>query len=350
MKYIITLLLAFICLNLWAQKKIMPFPTIDILNKEVSSSLRGLSVVNDNIIWASGSNGTVGRSSDGGKTWKWLVVKGFEKTDFRDIEAWDGATAIIMGVGSPAYILKTNDGGSTWKVVYNNKASGMFLDAMEFWNEQAGIVIGDPIGGKFFIARTFDGGDTWQELPDQYRPAAETGEACFAASGTNIRVLDKDEAVFVSGGTVSKVHIRDQAIKLPVVQGKESTGANSIAVFDRNTLKGGNQLIIVGGDFSKDTISANNCYLSSDRGKTWQAPKTGPHGYKSCVEYISKKELVTCGTTGIDYSGDGGQNWTLISIEGFHVCRKAKEGNAVFFAGPNGKIGMLRFYNKEMKR
>jgi len=27
----------------------------------------------------------------------------------------------------------------------------MFLDAMEFWNEQAGIVIGDPIDGHFSL-------------------------------------------------------------------------------------------------------------------------------------------------------------------------------------------------------
>ena len=42
---------------------------------------------------------------------------------------------------------------------------GMFLDAMEFWNEQSGIVIGDPIKGRFFITRSFDNGDHWQDIP-----------------------------------------------------------------------------------------------------------------------------------------------------------------------------------------
>jgi hypothetical protein len=46
------------------------------------------------------------KSIDGGKTWKWLVVKGFENRDFRDIEAFDAATAIIMAVAEPANILK----------------------------------------------------------------------------------------------------------------------------------------------------------------------------------------------------------------------------------------------------
>src|SRR5215831_7049225 len=84
-------------------------PAIEMLTNGTNTSLRGLSVVNDNVIWVSGSNGTVGRSTNGGKDWKWYQVKGFEKTDFRDIEAFDGVTAVIMGVGEPAYILRTID-------------------------------------------------------------------------------------------------------------------------------------------------------------------------------------------------------------------------------------------------
>src|SRR5215216_6044062 len=106
--------------------------TVKILATHEKVSLRGLSVVNDKIIWASGSGGTAVKSVDGGDSWKWLTVKGFEKIDFRDIEAFDSSNAIIMGIASPAYILKTTDGGQTWKVVYENKAQGMFLDAMDF--------------------------------------------------------------------------------------------------------------------------------------------------------------------------------------------------------------------------
>ncbi len=134
--------------------------TIKILTSGEKTSIRGLSVVSDKIIWVSGSDGKVGRSLDGGETWKWSNVKGFEKTDFRDIEAFDANTAIIMGIAEPTYILKTVNGGTTWKVVYENKTKGMFLDAMEFYNKKNGIVIGDPIENTFFLAKTFDGGNT----------------------------------------------------------------------------------------------------------------------------------------------------------------------------------------------
>lgn len=327
-KLFYSLLLFFFFQNSFAQK-------IEILADSLHSSFRGLSVVNNDVVWISGSNGTVGKSIDGGKNWKWTIIKGFEKTDFRDIEAFDKKTALIMAVDEPGYILRTNDGGETWKIVFENKTKGMFLDAMEFWNDQSGIVIGDPINHLFYIARTFDGGKTWQNIPDKYKPVADSGEACFASSGTNIRKLNKSEAVFVSGGLSSHIFIRDKKITLPIIQGKESTGANSIAIKNSKTM------IVVGGDFLKKDSTNKNCAITRDGGQTWFAPDVSPTGYRSCVEYLSKNKWITCGLNGVDISNDNGMNWKNISKESFHVCRKAKKGNAIYFAGNGGRVGKL---------
>ncbi len=316
-------------------------PRVEVLTSGNGVSLRGLSVVNDNVVWVSGNKGTVGRTTNGGKTWQWRVVTGFEKKDFRDIEAFDASTAIIMSVEEPAYILKTTDAGESWTVVYENKTKGMFLDAMEFWNEQSGIVIGDPIDGRFFITRTFNGGNSWQDIPFDKRPVADSGEACFAASGTNIRILDTDEAVFVSGGLRSRLFTKNEPTPLPIVQGKETTGANSVAIWDNKKLKGGKKMIVVGGDFSADTSRVKNCFYSNDGGLTWNEPLVSPHGYRSCVEYYSKTEAFACGLNGVDRSIDGGKTWVWISKEGFHVCRASKLGGALYFAGSNGKVGRI---------
>ncbi|HKP31465.1 MAG TPA: hypothetical protein VJT83_02010 [Chitinophagaceae bacterium] len=327
MKILITILLLVISIVSNAQR-------VELLSSGMKTSIRGLSVVSQRVIWVSGSNGHVGRSIDGGKTWKWMVVKGFEKRDFRDIEAFDAVTAVIIAVAEPGNILKTTDGGQSWKVVYENSTKGMFLDAMEFWNKESGIVIGDPIDGKFFVTRTFDGGETWKDILKENLPKADSGEACFAASGTNVRALARDEACFVSGGLRSRFFWKGEPIDIPIVQGAESTGANSVAVKDK-------KIIVVGGDFSHDSISTKNCFYTTDAGKTWIAPATPPFGYKSCVEFITKNKLIACGTSGVDVSEDGGKNWQHITKESFHVTRKAKEGNTVFLAGGNGKVGKL---------
>jgi hypothetical protein len=309
---------------------------IEVLTKDTKTSIRGLSVVDDNVVWVSGSNGTVGLTLDGGKTFNWKKVNGFDSTDFRDIEAFSSTNAIIMGIGEPAYILKTIDAGANWKVVYENKTKGMFLDAMEFWNEQSGIVIGDPINGKFFFSSTYDKGTTWTDWPTATIPTAFDGEACFASSGTNVRSIGKKQKAFISGGKKSRLFIEEQPIDLPIIQGEESTGANSFAINKKEK-----RIIIVGGDFNKKDATTKNCVISTNKGKSFFEPTTPPTGYRSCVEFIKKKQWITCGLNGVDYSYDNGINWTKISEEGFHVCSKAKKGNAVYLAGGNGKIGKL---------
>src|SRR5882762_8684087 len=57
---------------------------IELLTSGTHSSFRGLSVVSDKIVWVSGSNGTVGKSLDGGKNWEWITVPDYTKRDFRD--------------------------------------------------------------------------------------------------------------------------------------------------------------------------------------------------------------------------------------------------------------------------
>jgi photosystem II stability/assembly factor-like uncharacterized protein len=316
-------------------------PEVKILTTDTKTSIRGLSVVNDNIIWVSGSHGMVGKSTNAGRTWNWMTVRGFDTVEFRDIEAFDGLHAIIMKIESPACILRTEDGGESWHTVYKNETKGMFLDAMDFSSGAKGIVVGDPINGKVFIAETANNGETWQEWAEDKKPVADSGEAFFAASGTNIRLYDENKYFLVSGGTRSRLFTNGSITDIPIIQGKETTGANSIAVFDKGNMKGSKQMVVVGGDFLADSSMQKNCYYTNDGGKTWKEPKSSPHGYRSSVEYLSEDNLLSCGLNGVDHSIDGGKNWKWISKEGFNVCRIAKVGTAVFLAGNNGKIAKI---------
>ncbi len=329
----------FYCVNtaLFAQK-----PTITIIDTSKKVSIRGLSVVNDNVVWCSGSNGSVARSINGGKTFIWQTVAGYEKRDFRDIEAFDTNTAIIMGIAEPAIILKTKDGGKTWKKVFEDSTNGMFLDAMDFDEKGNGIVIGDPIDKKPYILLSKNKGDDW--LRDKRSDTLIVGEAFFASSGTNIKIIKNNiellkSYLFATGGTKSTLYIdnTNKCFKVPIIQGKASTGANSIDVYN-------NKAVIVGGDFANDTDTTGNCVLVDLQKKLpkFSHPQTSPHGYRSCVVYINKNTLVACGTSGVDISYDEGNNWQLISTQSFHVVQKAKKGNAIYLAGSRGKIARLK--------
>lgn len=315
--------------------------TIQFMDSGRQCSLRGLSVVNDDIIWASGSNGNIARSTDGGKTFSWIIPAGFETRDFRDIEAFDSNTAIIMAIAEPAVMLKTVNGGKSWDKVFESNARGMFLDAMDFDLEGNGIVVGDPINNKLFIATTDNYGDSWRILKDKHNTyTVSKGEAMFASSGTNVQTSwMKNKSVFiVTGGIDSRLFVQGQPIDLSIQKGMESTGANSVAVNDYT-----GKVVIAGGDFNNPLSGKSNLQLLSfkDDKILSTLPQTPPAGYRSCVEFIANDTLITCGITGADISTDGGLNWQQISTESFHVCQKAKLSGAIFLAGKNGRIAKL---------
>jgi photosystem II stability/assembly factor-like uncharacterized protein len=303
-------------------------------------SIRGLSVVDDKIAWVSGTRGTIGITTDGGVNWAWQQIKGFEKSDFRDIEAFSDKEAIIIASGSPAYILKTIDGGVHWNTKFQQIDSAYFLDAMDFSDKLHGFVLGDPINGKFLLLETVDGGDTWN--PSTNAPAALKDEAAFAASGTCLRT--NTSITIVTGGSNSRMLISPigkeewTSLALPLTNGVASRGAFSVAY-------GNNQTIVVGGNYANDKQTDSVAYLIPKSKAKFKknVPIVGPAGYQSCVEYINKDIFLSTGTSGTNITTDGGKTWRKVDDVSYNVCRKAKYGNLILLAGDRGKLGFFKF-------
>ncbi|CAN5727013.1 oxidoreductase [soil metagenome] len=306
------------------------------------TSLRGLSVVNDSVAWISGSSGWTASTADAGRTWQWQQAPGYQTLDFRDIEAFSAERAVMVSAGSPAVILRTADGGRTWQEVYRNESPDIFLDGMDFWDDQRGLLYGDPIAGQMQLLQTLDGGQTWQNISPNIPVPLKEGEASFAASGTGIRTLGRGHAWIATGGRVSRVfHSTDYGRTwvvhdLPILQGKPSTGPFSIAFFDPK------RGVAAGGDYQMDTLRQDNFRRTTDGGRSWHAPKQGPFGYRSAVEYVSKNTIIATCTSGTDISTDGGRSWQRLSPEGYHTVRKAKAGNWVLLTGSKGRIATLK--------
>ncbi len=318
-----------------------------LMDIDSNASLRGLHVVSHSSVWASGSGGTIIHTSDGGLTWGVQVVPGAEELDFRDIHAIDGETIVAMTSGTPARIYRSADGGSSWAIVFENEDVKVFLDALSFFDDQQGIVMGDPIDGSLFVLATHDGGKTWK--PRQSAPPTTAGEAGFAASGTNMIVVGQQKVWIALGGAESgetKTNSRVLFSKNRGVNWKSTVvpmARNPSAGIFSLSFAGANNGVAVGGDYLKPEVTKDNYAITRDGGKTWTTPdrREPPTGFRSCVAVWMNGEetnFIAVGPNGTDRSTDLGTSWKRISDEGFHAIEFSPDGKHGWATGGNGRM------------
>jgi hypothetical protein len=350
-----------------------------ILDGHTTADLRGIDSVGNGIVWASGSNGTVLRTEDNGKTWQHCTTPpDAEKLDFRGVQAFDGKTAIVMssGKGDLSRLYKTADGCQTWKLVFTNPDKDGFWDAIKFFNGNEAIIIGDPVRGHFSLFRNEyvrTDAEGWKHFAHSVRsptirisPPHTTQEGLFAAS--NSVLIGDDQPAFVTGGAGGSFYYGYKAHKnalmslvsegwfysflslpLPLARG-ESAGAFSVA--ERRCQENADTcaIVVVGGDYKlpdkrEGTAAYGIVGNPSDVPKQFEAPATLPGGYRSAVAYDQFNiNLITVGPNGTDISTDDGRNWRALRPGAGDAADADKNWNALslpFVVGPNGRIGVL---------
>ncbi|MBK8975535.1 MAG: oxidoreductase [Planctomycetes bacterium] len=305
------------------------------------ASLRGLSVVDAEVAWASGSGGTIVRTTDGGRTWQRLAPPAdAADRDLRDVHAFDARHALVMAVGAPARIWSTDDGGQAWQLVLDDPRDGTFLDAIDLQDDGFGVAFGDPVDGEFLCHATDDGGRTWRALRRLPRPLP--GEAAFAASGTCVVVADDRVWVGTGGAAAARLFRSPDrgrtwlSIDTPLRAGAPSRGVFSIALLDAA------RVAVVGGDHLAPTDPTDVAAFSANSGILWVTAVRGPSGFRSCVAAAAGDLLVAAGPTGVDASRDGGQSWETVSTTGYHAVGFGRDRSAGFAVGPGGRTARLR--------
>lgn len=303
---------------------------------------RGLSAVDDNVAWGSGSGGRYARTIDGGRTWQLDSVAGAATLFFVDVHATSATTAWLLGTdfnGGYSAIYFTRDGGRNWNRQYEKRHAEVFLDGIAFWDEKTGIAFGDPVEGVFQIVRTEDGGATWREVPSSSLPAPLPGEAAFAASGTNVTVLAPGHAWFVTGGgpQARVFHSRDRgkswsAYPTPL-PGAATAGLFGIAM--RDTLNG----VAAGGDYQKRTEPQQNIIRTTDGGRSWQlVGSSAPVGVRYGVAFAggARPAVIATGPSGYGISLDEGRTWTARDTAGYNTVATTR--TRIWLAGTLGRI------------
>ena len=322
-----------------------------------SISVRAIEVTKDALFFA-GDKGNYGSMSLETGVWKRdfqsfdrLVKDSVQRTEkmvtkpmaFRSV-ASTKESYFILSIGSPAQLFRIDKATGAKEIVFTDTDPNAFYDSMEFWNEQEGIAMGDPINDCLSVIVTRDGGSSWQKISCDVLPKVVEGEAAFAASDTNIKIIG-NETWIVSGGKQSRVFYSPnkgmdwEVIATPIIQGEPTQGAYTMDFYDRN------QGIIYGGDYLKPGQNTNNIAITLDGGKTWNPIGNGANdGYKSCVQYVPNRggnELLAVGFTGISYSKDGGAHWTELSKEPFLSFRFLND--SIAYAGGRNQIAKLTF-------
>jgi photosystem II stability/assembly factor-like uncharacterized protein len=313
----------------------------------VTARLRGVSAVSVNVAWASGANGTLLRTIDGGRVWSKLPPPaGGETLDFRDIDAFSDriAYALSIGSGETSRIYKTTDGGANWALQFANTDPKVFLDAMAFRDADNGFAFSDSVDGQFVILATSNGGAKWDRIPADRLPPALSGEGAFAASGSNVAVLGANVWI---GTTASRVLRsadggRTWAIAHTPIATGNATGIFSIAFRDAQ------HGVVVGGDYTKETQAGDNAAFTADGGLTWTLGR-GISGFRSVAAWApGTSSLLAIGPAGADWSLDDGRSWTAMPLNapagtpaGFDTLSFAP-GTAVAWAtGSGGRISKL---------
>ena len=351
-----------------------------------TASLRGIHNVGGGVAWASGTDGTVVRTEDGGYLWQGCAIPpGAEHLDFRGVQAFDENTAIVMssGPGDQSRLYKTTDGCRTWKLVFTNPDKDGFWDALKFSRSGFiptidGVLLGDPVQGRFGIFVTSDKGESWRRweiggfgwkgLCGERAAKSLKGEGIFAASnGSLVFESLPTKIIFITGGTSGARVVAsdysdwdgppcstsfDSLVLLP--QGPSSKGAFATAAssWDGWLPK---LMVVVGGDYAKpDTpgialslVQRTGFHIPFQSYFAEPAPaQTPPHGYRSSVAYDpTTKTWITVGPNGSDFSADDGRNWHPLGPTPEDQPGSDRDWNALslpFVVGPHGRIGRLR--------
>lgn len=322
--------------------------TIEKINiqefKKDSTSIRAIKAIDKNHMIFAGSKGDISTTKDGGKTWKTINLKYQDSIipHFRSIATNINGT-FALSIGNPALLYKINN--SNKQIVYAETHEKVFYDSMKFFSDgKHGIAVGDPTENCPSIILTSDGGNTWNKLSCDNLPVFEEGEAFFAASNTNIKIINKTVWI-ASGGTKARILKSSDfgqtwdVYNTPIIQGDGPQGIYSIDFYDENNG------IAIGGNYAKPNDNCANKAITSDGGKTWTlvADNQNPN-YKSCVQYVpdtNGKEVFAIGKTGVSFSNDGGHTWTKVSNESYYAIQFVDK-NTAWLSG-HQKIGKLVF-------
>ncbi|MDX1547688.1 MAG: hypothetical protein R3247_11905 [Rhodothermales bacterium] len=351
--FLVSLLLAAGCAPRPAPQPAWTFePVLTPQQSGTDALFIGVSVVDEAVVWLSGTGGTFARTLDGGATWQAGTVPGADSLQFRDVEAFDAQTAFLLSIGNgdQSRIYHTTDGGATWALRFTNAEPEAFFDCMDFWDARHGLAFSDSFDGAFRIIRTDDGGRTWAPIPSEDLPPATEGEGSFAASGTCL-VTVGEAAAYVGTGAGAAARVLRTTDRgrtwtthpTPIVGGTATSGIASL------TFRDPQHGAALGGEIGAPNAFADNVAVTDDGGRTWRpgarTPFPGAVYGAAYVPGAPQPTLVAVGPGGAAVSTDDARSWAPLDSLTYWSAGFASP-RAGWIVGPGGRVVKVSLYRR----
>lgn len=291
-----------------------------------------IKAVSNQVAWASGnvSNVPYITRTLNGNTWSNLIRVTSSQEPIYVITgrsgqlAW-GGTGPTSGQAS---VYRTVNGGTAWTRASVASITN-FVNGIHFFDNQNGIVLGDPLNGKWGIGTTADGGATWTAIATPLSVARSTEIAwnnAYAVVGDTIWFGTNNSRIYFSTdrgatwdfGTTPTVNSFGVAF---------ANGSDGLATFNQGS----------------DGTGAPMIAVSRNGGKTWD-PTTLPFNgaLPQSVTFVPGTTRAFVATqAGIFETSDFGASWKqmaapIMPYQGLVLSAQADTGKNVSAFGING--------------
>jgi|WetSurMetagenome_2_1015567.scaffolds.fasta_scaffold01760_3 photosystem II stability/assembly factor-like uncharacterized protein len=266
----------------------------------ISESIYSCSAVDTNICWICGGSPSVLRTTNGGANWtnvtgeisSYTVGALYSIFGLSSSEAWVG--------GGDGNLYHTTNAGVNWELATLPYPITTFIDAVHFFNQNTGFVIGDPTNNIWCYYWTTNAGNNWTSAGPSFTGLESGFSNSYAAIDTGHIWFGTNNAKIYKGSLKGGFEV------------SETPGTDNIfGVAFTNVNKG---VAIVNTMWLPD---ANQ--ISSNGGVTWSAGTFMPYGTQYAIKSIPGFPYIWLGgmvdsNGSIYFSSDNGTSFSIQSI------------------------------------
>lgn len=284
-------------------------------------------------------------TGDGGTTWKNKIATGVPSTALiSDIYGKDANTAFIVtaptgSAGAANGLWKTTNAGDSWTKVPGVFSNASFGNIIHFWDDNNGIVIGDPVNGKYEMYLTTNAGDSWTVLGTA--PTQKNEDYGYVAGKVSYK-----NHLWLTSNTGRILHTADFG---------KTWDSYDAPIGDFSGEEEGGHMTFT--DANNGILIARNgwFWFTENGGKDWDL-KDDVTDYFDDIKLIpGTNTLISLGgfykndfenPAGSSYSTDGGNTWNVFDHEakgaiGTFDCNNVWGGGA----SADGKAGIFKLTN-----